>query len=134
SKPIVAQSSSRIVALVGNPNCGKTTLFNTLTGSKQRIGNWPGVTVEKKNGYFDLKGKTVEVVDLPGLYSLTMTQETASLDERIACEYVLNQEAEILINIIDASNLERHLYLTTQLIEMGRPMIVALNMIDIAKE
>src|SRR5579871_984045 len=104
------------VALVGNPNCGKTTLFNALTGASQRVGNWPGVTVERKCGYFTDAGHTVEVVDLPGVYSLTRA-ETAAIDECIACEYTLHDEADVIINIVDASNLDRHLYLTTQLIE-----------------
>jgi ferrous iron transport protein B len=121
------------VALVGNPNCGKTTLFNALTGARQRVGNWPGVTVERKSGYFTEAGATVEVVDLPGVYSLTLASETAALDERIACDFILHQQADVIINIVDASNVDRHLYLTTQLLEMGAPIILALNMMDVAK-
>ncbi len=121
------------ISLVGNPNCGKTTLFNALTGSRQRVGNWPGVTVERKSGFFKHQNTTIEVVDLPGTYSLTTVSE-ASIDERIACEYILNRRADVIVNIIDASNLERHLYLTTQLIEMRVPMIVALNMMDVAQQ
>lgn len=119
------------IALVGNPNCGKTTLFNALTGAKQRVGNWPGVTVERKSGYFTERQTTVEVVDLPGVYSLTLASLTAAIDERIACEFILQKQANIIVNIVDASNLERHLYLTLQLLEMGVPVILALNMMDI---
>lgn len=121
------------IALVGNPNCGKTTLFNALTGARQRVGNWPGVTVERKTGYFTEAGVTVEVVDLPGVYSLTLATDSAAIDECIACEYVLRHNADVVVNIVDASNLERHLYLTTQLLEMGVPVIVALNMMDVAR-
>lgn len=121
------------VALVGNPNCGKTTLFNALTGSRQRVGNWPGVTVERKSGFCDVAGETVEVIDLPGVYSLTLASEIIAVDECIACEFILNHQAKIIINIVDASNLERHLYLTLQLLEMGAPVILALNMMDVAR-
>lgn len=121
------------IALVGNPNCGKTSLFNLLTGSKQKVGNWPGVTVEKKTGQFIYKDKIIDVVDLPGIYSLTIASETLSLDERIACDYIATQHADVIINIVDASNLERNLYLTTQLLEMRIPMIIALNMMDVAR-
>lgn len=122
------------IGLVGNPNCGKSTVFNALTGSKQRVGNWPGVTVERKSGFFKQQNTTVEVVDLPGTYSLTIISETASIDERIACEFILNRDADVIINILDASNLERNLYLTLQLIEMRVPMIIALNMMDVARQ
>ncbi|TAK76362.1 MAG: Fe(2+) transporter permease subunit FeoB, partial [Gammaproteobacteria bacterium] len=121
------------IALVGNPNCGKTTLFNALTGAKQHVGNWPGVTVERKSGYFTAQSTTVEVVDLPGIYSLIMASDTAAIDERIACDFILHPQSDVLVNIVDASNLERHLYLTTQLIEMGVPLILALNMMDVAR-
>lgn len=125
--------NSLMIALVGNPNCGKTTLFNGLTGGSQRVGNWPGVTVERKSGYFTQADTNVQVVDLPGVYTLTQASGTGALDEQIACDFILSQEAHLIINIVDASNLERHLYLTTQLIEMGIPVILALNMMDIAK-
>src|SRR5476649_1460428 len=109
------------IGLVGNPNCGKTTLFNALTGARQRVGNWPGVTVERKSGFFKEAGNTVEVVDLPGTYSLVMMSDTSSLDEQIACNYILNGSADVMVNILDASNLERSLYLTLQLLEMQVP-------------
>lgn len=122
------------VGLVGNPNCGKTTLFNALTGARQRVGNWPGVTVERKSGFFKWQNTAVEVVDLPGIYSLTILSEAGSIDERIACEFILNRQADVIVNILDASNIERHLYLTMQLIEMRVPVIVVLNMMDVAQQ
>lgn len=120
------------IAVVGNPNCGKTTLFNALTGSHQSVGNWPGVTVEKKSGTFALAGRDITLVDLPGIYSLQPSNHSSE-DERIARDYILENEAELVINIVDASNLERNLYMTAQLIEMQVPMIVAVNMLDVAK-
>lgn len=126
--------ANRTAALAGNPNCGKTTLFNALTGAKQRIGNWPGVTVEKKSGLFAADGMTIETIDLPGIYSLVQASKTAAIDERIACDFILANTADVVVNIVDASNLERNLYLTTQLIEMGAPIIVALNMMDVARQ
>lgn len=122
------------IGVVGNPNCGKTTLFNALTGSKQHVGNWPGVTVDRKVGYYKHNDYHIDVVDLPGIYSLDIVDGTTSLDERITQDYILSNEADLIINIIDASNLERNLYLTTQLLEMGVPMLIALNMMDIAKQ
>jgi ferrous iron transport protein B len=121
------------VALIGNPNCGKTTLFNALTGARQRVGNWPGVTVEKKTGEFRLGDLPFEVVDLPGTYSLDVTDRAVSLDERLARDYVHGGEADLILNIVDAANLERNLYLTSQLAEMGLPLVVALNMVDVAE-
>jgi ferrous iron transport protein B len=121
------------IALVGNPNCGKTTLYNVLTGSRQHVGNWPGVTVERKSGFFTYEDLLFEVVDLPGVYSLNVASETAAVDENIACQFILNQQAEVVINILDASNLERHLYLTLQLIEMRVPLLVVVNMVDVAR-
>jgi ferrous iron transport protein B len=122
--------STITIGLTGNPNCGKTTLFNVLTGTKQRVGNWPGVTVEKKIGNFSCKGREIALVDLPGIYSLSAT----SLDEKIARDYVVSGEADIIVNIVDASNLERNFYLTVQLLEMKVPVVIALNMMDIAKQ
>ena len=120
------------IAVVGNPNCGKTTLFNALTGSHQSVGNWPGVTVEKKVGHFSLENKEITLVDLPGIYSI-QPSASSSEDERVARNYILEDEAELIVNIVDASNLERNLYLTAQLIEMQVPMVVAVNMLDAAK-
>ena len=127
-------TSTFTIALLGNPNCGKTTLFNALTGGKQRVGNWPGVTVEKKTGQYGWDGHRYQVVDLPGTYSLDVVDYEVSLDEMVARQYVQSGEADLLINIVDASNLERNLYLTSQLAELERPMVLALNMVDVAKE
>jgi ferrous iron transport protein B len=121
------------VGVVGNPNCGKTTLFNALTGAKQHVGNWPGVTVEKKTGVYVFDDKTIELVDLPGTYSLEAADDQVSLDEKVARDYVASRAADLIVNIIDASSIERHLYLTTQLIEMRVPMILVLNMMDAVK-
>ncbi len=123
-----------IVGVVGNPNCGKTTLFNALTGSRQQVGNWPGVTVEKKTGAYRFADKSVQLVDLPGTYSLESSDDQVSLDEKIARDFVASHQANLVINIIDASNIERNLYLTSQLIEMRIPMIVVLNMMDTATQ
>ncbi len=119
------------IALAGNPNCGKTALFNALTGSHQHVGNWPGVTVDKKTGYFTNKGKKVTIVDLPGIYSLG---DDSSLDEQIARDYLLSGEADIIINIVDVNQLERHLVLTSRLLEYGVPVIVVANMMDVARK
>lgn len=118
------------IGVVGNPNCGKTTLFNALTGAKQRVGNWPGVTVDRKVGLYSHDNHQIEVVDTPGIYSLS----ASSVDEEVARDYVLSGEANLIVNIVDASNLERNLYLTSQLLEMRVPLLIALNMMDIAKE
>ncbi|HTM64417.1 MAG TPA: Fe(2+) transporter permease subunit FeoB [Gammaproteobacteria bacterium] len=131
--PETTENVNRTAALAGNPNCGKTTLFNALTGARQRIGNWPGVTVEKKCGTFYADNMHIETIDLPGIYSLMHAAKTAAIDERIAADFILASKADVLVNIVDASNLERHLYLTMQLIEMGAPIIVALNMMDVAR-
>ncbi|MFO8090603.1 MAG: Fe(2+) transporter permease subunit FeoB [Desulfatiglandaceae bacterium] len=122
--------SDHVIGVVGNPNCGKTTLFNALTGTKQRVGNWPGVTVDRKSGEYVYEDRKIEVVDLPGIYSLS----AASLDEQVARDYILSGEADLIVDIIDASNLERNLYLTVQLLEMQVPMVLAINMMDLAKE
>ena len=115
------------LALAGNPNCGKTTMFNDLTGSSQYVGNWPGVTVEKKEG--TLRGHDAVIQDLPGIYSLS----PYTLEERISRTYLVNDKPDAIINIVDASNLERNLFLTTQLAELGLPMVVALNMMDVVR-
>ncbi|MCU6664975.1 Fe(2+) transporter permease subunit FeoB [Silvania hatchlandensis] len=122
------------IGLIGNPNSGKTTLFNQLTGARQRVGNWAGVTVERKEGQFATTDHQVTLVDLPGTYSLTTISSQTSLDEQIACHYILSGDADLLINVVDASNLERNLYLTLQLLELGIPCVVALNMLDIAEK
>jgi len=118
------------IALAGNPNCGKTTLFNALTGSRQRVGNWPGVTVERLEGRYEQEGTEVCVVDLPGIYSFSAW----SADEKVSREYILREKPDVVVNILDASNLERNLYLTTQLLEMRVPVVVALNMMDVARQ
>ncbi len=121
------------IALIGNPNCGKTTVFNNLTGSHQTTGNWPGVTVDRKEGYYSYNGQKIAVIDLPGVYSLDVEDSETGLDEKVARDYLLSGEADLIVNVIDASNLERNLYLTTQLIEMGLPAIAFLNMMDLAE-
>ena len=118
------------LALAGNPNCGKSALFNALTGIRQTTGNWPGVTVERKEGSLELDGRKVRVIDLPGIYSL----DASSLDEMVTRDYLLGRESDLIVNVLDASNLERHLYLTVQLLEMGVPVLIALNMMDIARK
>ena len=121
----------KTVALIGNPNCGKTTVFNGLTGSHQHIGNWPGVTVEKKEGELQLPGNgEVKIVDLPGIYSLTATSE----DEKASLEYVLSREADLYINVIDATAIERNLYLTLLMCELKVPMVIVVTMMDIARQ
>jgi len=122
------------IGVVGNPNCGKTTLFNLLTGSNQHVGNWPGVTVEQKTGEYSYLDKQITVVDLPGTYSLEAADEQVSLDEKVARDYVASKQADLIINIIDASNIERNLYLSSQLIEMRVPMILVLNMMDVVHQ
>ena len=117
------------VALTGNPNTGKTTIFNALTGARQKIGNWPGVTVDKKTGYFNHKGRVISVVDLPGTYSI----QARSPEERIVVDYLTQEKPDVVVNVLDASNLERNLFLTLQLLEYGVPVILDLNMIDEAK-
>ncbi len=117
------------LALAGNPNCGKTTMFNDLTGATQYVGNWPGVTVEKKEGKF--KGdREVTITDLPGIYSLS----PYTLEEVVARDYLVNEKPDAIMNLVDASNIERNLYLSTQLLEMGIPVVIALNMMDIVKK
>ena len=117
------------IALAGNPNCGKTTLFNSLTGSNQYVGNWPGVTVEKKEG--KLKGhEDVIIQDLPGIYSLS----PYTLEEVVARGYLVSEKPDAILNIIDGTNIERNLYLTTQLIELGIPVVMAVNMIDLVRK
>lgn len=118
------------IALAGNPNCGKTTLFNALTGAKQYVGNWPGVTVERVEGVFKFQDTEVRVIDLPGIYSFS----AYSLDEKVSREYILMDKPDVVVNILDATNLERNLYLTAQLLEMKIPVVIAMNMMDVAKQ
>jgi ferrous iron transport protein B len=117
---------SLTVALAGNPNTGKTSVFNALTGSRQHVGNWPGKTVERKHGRFHHKGIEVEVIDLPGAYSMS----AYSIEEAIARDFILNEKPDIVVAVVDASNLERNLYLVVQILEMQARLIVALNMSD----
>ena len=114
-------------ALAGNPNCGKTTLFNSLTGSSAHVGNWPGVTVEKKDGLYKKLDESISIIDLPGIYSLS----PYTSEEVIARNYIIDEKPDCVVNIVDATNLERNLYLTTQLLEIDVPMVVAINMMDI---
>ena len=128
--PIASVKEKYQVALAGNPNSGKSTIFNLLTGSRQRIGNYPGVTVEKKEGSYSYQEQNYKIIDLPGTYSLT----AAASDELIARQFLLNEKPDLVVNIIDASTLERGLVLTAELIEMGLPLVLVLNMIDVAEE
>ncbi len=118
-----------LVGLIGNPNVGKSSVFNRLTGAKQRIGNWPGKTVEKKEGWFRHRGFSVHVVDLPGVYSLS----AISIDEAIARDFIVEEKPDVVVDIVDASNLERNLYLVLQLIELEANLVIALNKIDLAQ-
>lgn len=113
------------VALLGNPNVGKTTVFNLLTGSNQYVGNWPGVTIEKE-GFL---GKEIKVVDLPGIYAM----DTFSNEEKVSKSYLENEDVDVIVNVVDASNLSRNLYLTTQLMQFNKPIVILLNMLDIAE-
>ena len=121
---------SLTIAIAGNPNCGKSALFNAFTGIRQRTGNWPGVTVDRKEGQFELEQYKVKLIDLPGIYSL----DASSMDEEITRDYLLSREADLIINVVDAANLERNLYFVVQLLEMGVPMVIALNMMDVARK
>ena len=119
------------IALAGNPNCGKTTMFNALTGANQYVGNWPGVTVEKKTGKLkDASGEEVNVTDLPGVYSLS----PYTLEEVVTRDFILKENPDVIVDLVDATNIERNLYLTTQLIETGIPVVIALNMCDLLKK
>jgi ferrous iron transport protein B len=125
-----SSSGGLTIALAGNPNCGKTALFNILTGIRQRTGNWPGVTVDRKEGQFQIDREEVNAVDLPGIYSL----DASSQDEKVTRDYLLSGEADLIVNVVDASNLERNLYFTVQMLEMGVPLVLALNMMDVASK
>ena len=118
------------IGFVGNPNCGKTTLFNAYTGANLKVANWPGVTVEKKEGLFQFHDHEYKLVDLPGTYSLT----SYTMEEQVTRQYILSDDVDVIIDVADASALERNLYLTLQLIELGKPVILALNMMDIVQK
>lgn len=118
------------VGFIGNPNCGKTTLFNAFTGANLKVANWPGVTVEKKEGKTTYEGQEFKLIDLPGTYSLT----SYTMEETVARECIMSDEVDVIVNVVDASNLERNLYLTLQLIELNKPVVLALNMMDIVEE
>ncbi|MBE9568290.1 MAG: Fe(2+) transporter permease subunit FeoB [Proteobacteria bacterium] len=130
SKNSAPGNNELTIAIAGNPNCGKSALFNTFTGIRQKTGNWPGVTVDRKQGFFKLDNKTVTVYDLPGIYSL----DASSIDEEVTRDYLLSRDANLIINVLDAANLERNLYLTAQLLEMGVPIVLVLNMMDVARK
>jgi len=123
------KGSEIVVAVAGQPNSGKSTIFNMLTGARQHVANYPGVTVEKRTGKYSYNGDTVTLVDLPGTYSLT----SYSQEERIARDFLLHEKPACVLDIVDASNLERNLYLTFQLQEIGIPLVIALNMMDVAQ-
>ena len=129
-KHLKSSQKSLKFALIGNPNCGKTTLFNQLTGSRQYVGNWPGVTVEKKEGNLKFDNSNINIIDLPGIYSLS----PYSSEEVITRKCLIHEKIDLIINIVDATNIERNLYLTTQIMELGRPMIIVLNMIDLLEK
>ncbi len=116
------------IALAGNPNAGKSTIFNALTGESQHVGNWPGKTVEKKSGSFEHRGVQIHIVDLPGVYSLS----SFSPEEEVTRDYLVGEDIDLVVNVLDTSNLERNLYLTVQIKEIGIPMMVLLNKSDIA--
>ena len=118
------------VGIAGNPNCGKSALFNAFTGIHQRTGNWPGVTVDRKEGHFELGGTAITLIDTPGVYSLDAT----SIDEQVTRDFLLARDVDVIVDVIDASNLERNLYFTLQLLEMGLPLVVACNMMDVARD
>ena len=118
------------VGFVGNPNCGKTTLFNAFTGANLKVANWPGVTVERVEGRTSYKGRSIRVIDLPGIYSLT----SYTIEEIVTRRCIEEGEVDVIINVVDASSLERNLYLTLQLLELKKPVILALNMMDIVEE
>ena len=123
-------SRSLRIGFIGNPNCGKTTLFNAYTGANLKVANWPGVTVEKKEGHYTYDGVEHVLIDLPGTYSLT----SYTMEEIVAREYIMSDEVDVIVNVVDASNLERNLYLTLQLLELKKPMVIALNMMDIVEK
>lgn len=130
SEKTVPAAKKFTIALAGQPNTGKSTVFNRLTGSRQHVGNWPGKTVEQKTGVFDIAGKHYSLVDLPGTYSLTAN----SLEERISRSYILDERPDLVIAMVDASQLERSLYILAELVMLPAPVIMVLNMMDVAAE
>ena len=122
--------SEMTIGFIGNPNCGKTTLFNAYTGANLKVANWPGVTVEKVEGETKFQGMDIHLVDLPGTYSLT----SYTMEETVSRSFILSDEVDVIINVVDASALERSLYLTLQLLELGKPVVMALNMMDIVEK
>ena len=123
-------SENLVVGFIGNPNCGKTTLFNAFTGANLKVANWPGVTVEKVEGALKYHNNTYRLVDLPGTYSLT----SYTMEEQVSRQYILSDEVDVIVDVADASSLERNLYLTLQLLELGKPVVLALNMMDIVEK
>ena len=119
-----------MVGFIGNPNCGKTTLFNAFTGANLKVANWPGVTVEKVEGALKYHNNTYRLVDLPGTYSLT----SYTMEEQVSRQYILSDDVDVIVDVADASSLERNLYLTLQLLELGKPVVLALNMMDIVEK
>ena len=128
--PEHTEEKELVVGFIGNPNCGKTTLFNAFTGANLKVANWPGVTVERVEGSTVYKGRTLKLIDLPGIYSLTCY----SIEEKVSRQCIMEENIDVIVNVVDASSLERNLYLTLQLLEMGKPVILALNMMDIVEE
>lgn len=124
------KSERLTVAFIGNPNCGKTTLFNAYTGTNLKVANWPGVTVEKVEGAMKYHDMDIKLIDLPGTYSLT----SYTMEEQVSREYILSDEVDVIVDVVDASSLERNLYLTLQLLELGKPVVIALNMMDIVQK
>ena len=123
-------SENLVVGFIGNPNCGKTTLFNAFTGANLKVANWPGVTVEKVEGALKYHNNTYRLVDLPGTYSLT----SYTMEEQVSRQYNLSDDVDVIVDVADASSLERNLYLTLQLLELGKPVVLALNMMDIVEK
>lgn len=129
-KAVTEPSKGLTVAFIGNPNCGKTTLFNAYTGANLKVANWPGVTVEKVEGSIEAHGYHIHLIDLPGTYSLT----SYTMEEQVSRNFILSQDVDVIVDVVDASSLERNLYLTLQLLELGRPVVVALNMMDVVEK
>lgn len=130
NQALASADNALTIALAGNPNCGKSALFNTFTGIRQKTGNWPGVTVDRKQGFFEIDKRMVTAYDLPGIYSL----DASSIDEEVTRDYLLSHDADLILNVVDAANLERNLYLTAQLLEMGVPIVLVINMMDVARK